>query len=321
METTRAFVRTATLMPVARWVPGVVTSRAAIADIWPFGRKVIAIRLLQYVDRVTPVTVLGLVLGQTAVGFFSLGWRIYQQIQGVLVAPMASVAMPAAALAQDDLPTLRAILQGATRATSAIAYPAFIGAAAIAPVAVPFLFGSKWTPAVPAVQVLLLIGIRSAISAFNGGVMRGLGRPDLQLGMLAVGATATLLMVPIAAPYGVGAVGGAILARSLLTWPIGAAHIHRLTGLPAWMQARVGVEALIAACLMGAFILGLQQLFVWAPWVMISVSVFGGVLVYTCCFAALSPAMAIAALGASKALAAGDRPRAKSILRGLALNQ
>ncbi|MDQ8726750.1 lipopolysaccharide biosynthesis protein [Bradyrhizobium sp. LHD-71] len=316
-ETIRAFTRTCASMRVARWVPRLATSRSAIVDIWPFGRKVVAIRLLQYVDRMTPRVVLGLVLGEAAVGYYALGWRIYEQIQNALVTPMASVAMPVAARAQDDMPTLRAILKGATTATSSIAYPAFIGAAAIAPVAIPFLLGNRWGPAVPVVQVLLLIGIRSAISAFNGGVLRGLGRPDLQLGMLAIGATATLVMVPIAAPYGVAAVGGAILARSFLTWPIGAAHIQRLTGLPLRTQARLGLEALIAASVMGAFILTLQQLFAWTPWVMIAISLSAGPLVYLGCFAALAPVTASAAFRASKAFAAGDRPRAKTILREL----
>ncbi len=245
METIRVFVRSTVLMRVARWVPGFTTSRSAIADIWTFGRKVVAIRLLQYVDRMTPVTVLGLVLGETAVGYYSLGWRIYEQIQRVLVAPMANVAMPAAALAQDDLPTLRAILEGATRATSSIAYPAFIGAAAIAPVAVPFLFGSQWGPAVPAVQILLLIGIRSAISAFNGGVMRGLGRPDLQLGMLAVGATATLLMVPIAAPYGIAAgrrCNPGAQPFDVAYWRCPYSAIDRATGLDAGARGGRGAH-------------------------------------------------------------------------------
>ena len=320
-ETIRSFVHTTALMRVAHWVPGLATRRSAIADIWPYGRQVVAIRLLQYIDKAAPRTVLSLVLGETAVGYYALGWRFFAQIQRILVEPLASVAMPAAARAQDDLPTLRAILEGATTATSSIAYPAFIGAAAIAPVAVPFMLGNQWGPAVPAVQVLLLIGIRSAISAFNGGVIRGLGRPDLQLGMLAIGTTATLVMVPIAAPFGVAAVGGAMLARSLLTWPIGAAHVQRLTGLPAWRQARMGIEALIAACVMGAFILSLPQLLVLPSWVMMAISLPVGALIYCGCFAALAPATASAALRASKALATGDRSRVKSILRELSVKQ
>lgn len=319
METLRGTIRLCALIRLTRWHPRLTLDRDAYADLIGFGRWVAGIRLLQYIDRVAPRAALGFFFGASAVGYYTLGWRIYDQLQSTLVNPLAGVAMPAAARSDDDLPTLRAMLTTATQAASLIAYPAFVGVAAVAPTAVPLLLGAEWVPAVLTVQILVLIGVRSAVSAFNGGVLRGLGRADLQLRMVMVGALATVIMVPLAASWGSAAVAAVIFLRNILTWPMGARYVERLTGLPARQQLRVGMVPLVASIAMAASVFAVQQFVDAAPVLLLLGTIGMGAMIYVVVVAALAPQLASAGFGAATALLRGDRRTARLRLGALGL--
>jgi O-antigen/teichoic acid export membrane protein len=315
MELVRAGTRTLALLLVARYRPGLATSRSAVSDIWRFGRNLLASRLVQYADRLVPRLAIGLALGAAAVGIFQLGWRSYELIQKVLVTPLTSLSMATAARTDGDLGLLRQLLTGAMRVSALVAYPGFIGAAAIAPTAIPFAFGPQWAPAVLPTQILLLIGMRASISGFNGGVMRGLGRPDMALWLVLMGLVLNLILVPIAAPYGVAAVAGAVLLRSLLTWPVGALFVQRLIALPASVQLRAGLEAALASALMAAVVWLLQVQFAHLPPVpLLALLIASGSAVYVLAIALLAPRATRAVLSALRSLARGDRKAARAAL-------
>lgn len=315
MELVRAVMRTLALMWVVRFRPGIATNRAAVADVWGFGRSLLASRLVQYGDRLVPRLAIGVALGATAVGFFQLGWRAYELVQKILVSPLTTLSMATAARSQDDLVMVRQLLTGAMRLSALVAYPGFVGAAAIAPTAIPYAFGAQWAPAILPTQILMLIGVRAAISGFNGGIMRGLGRPEMALWLTIIGLVLSLILVPPAAPYGVAAVAAAILLRSFLTWPVGAIFVKRLIGLPALAQLRAGSQAALAAALMAAVVLALQWYLVdWAPLPLLALLVAAGGATYAVAIAILAPRSTRSLLRAARALAQKDRKAVRAHL-------
>lgn len=312
MELARAAVRTAALLMITGFRPG-RSSRAALADVWHYGRSLLAARLVQYGDRLVPRLVIALVLGASAVGFFQLGWRAYELVQKLLVTPLTTLTTATTARAEDDLALLRQLLTGAMRLSAFIAYPSFVGAAAVAPTAIPLLFGAQWTPAVLPTQILMLIGMRAAISGFNGGVLRGRGRPDLALRLPAAGLALSLILVPIAAPYGVAAVAAAILLRSLLTWPLGALLVQRLVALPMAAQLRAGAEAGLASAIMAAAVIAAQALLAaWPPLPLLALLIMIGGASYALAMAAIAPSATRGTLRAFSLLARGDRKAARA---------
>jgi O-antigen/teichoic acid export membrane protein len=314
-ELIRAGVRTLLLHRAAGWPLRLRTDRAALEDVWRFGRGMVGIKGVHFADRLLPRLSIGYMMGPAAVGLFALGWQLYEQIVRLLVTPMTSVAMATAARAQQDLPLLRSLVQNAARACSIVAYPVFVGVAAIAPVAIPFLFGEAWTGAVVVSQIIALIGLRSAVSAFNGGVLLGLGRTDLQMRSALISFSVGLVAIPLAAGFGLEAVALAILARSFLLWPVNALNIRRTIGLPLRAQARAGLEAGVAALTMGAVLLWVQTLLPhWSAPVLLGTLVAVGALTYAGVLALLAPRSAAGMARAAGALVRGDRRGARLAL-------
>lgn len=290
MEIARRCVRLAGFMLAARWLPGLAVKLRHVLELWRFSAATLATRIVSQTDNAIPRLFLGLV-DVTALGYFSLAQRLFQQASALILAPFNALALPMSAHLQQHSDRLRQMLEDATRLAALVSYPLFIGGAAIAPLAIPLLFGSAWAPAVPAVQIMLLLGVRAATASFNGAVLRGVGLPGQHLLIVAAGAVFLLLVAPIAAQWGIAAMAAAVLLRGLLTWAIGAALVQRAIGYPAPKQVFVGWQSLVAAGGSAVFVLWLHALLAGAlnAWLLLAVLVASGAVAHLLALALLSP--------------------------------
>jgi PST family polysaccharide transporter len=149
---------------------------------------------------------------------------------------------------------LQRLVLGLYETSALVALPAFLGLIVLAPVCVPLVFGPQWDDAVPALQLLLLCGVRTATGVFNISILRALGRPDLPLVLLGAGVLLTLGLIPALAPWGLTGVMLALVLRTFATWPIGCSFIERTTGIAVRRQLAAGAPALWAAGAMAAML-------------------------------------------------------------------
>ncbi len=298
------------------WRPAFRTDRAALEAVLRFGSGTVLLKMLMFVSTQSPRVFIGLTLGPAAVGLFALAWRLYETVQRMLVTPMTSIAMATAARTQEDLAFLRTMLASAARASSLVAYPAFIGIALAAPVAIPLMFGPKWQDAVIPAQILSLMGIRGAISGFNSGILRGLGRTDLQIRVSVATAAYTLCVIPLVAGFGVIAVSVALLLRSLLLWPIGAGYIKRVIGLPVSYQLRMSAAAAMACVPMAIVLLPMPLLLAGlAPALLLALMIGAGAAVYITAISLIAPDVAQSLVKAGLAILRRDRKAAVSHIK------
>lgn len=317
MEVARRSVRSIAFIVAARWRPSFAVRREDLADLMRFNLMTLATRLLTQTDQAIPRLIVSATMGAQALGYFNLAWRIFQQGSAVIIAPFNAVALPVASGVQHDRSQLHAALSGATRVAALVAYPAFFGAAAIAPAAIPLLLGASWAPAIPAIQLSLLLGVRAATASFNGGVLRGCGRPDLQLASVISGVLILLVLVPLAAPFGLTAVFAAILLRSLATWGLGAWLVQRTAGYPARLQFLIGWESLAAAAVMAGVVLGGHALLagVLSGWLLLPVLLALGVASHVAALSVLAPVLARRLGDIVLAVLRRDRKRLSVLLR------
>ena len=69
------------------------------------------------------------------------------------------ITMPAVSRVQSDPDRINDFFLKATRIAALVGFPVFVGFAAVAPEAVPLVFGAHWTDAVLPVQLLMLLGL------------------------------------------------------------------------------------------------------------------------------------------------------------------
>jgi O-antigen/teichoic acid export membrane protein len=179
---------------VGRWVrPG--WDRGLAREIVGYGRHVVGAEVLQLVLLNVDYTIVARVLGATALGLYSLAFRLcYLPFVNV-----SYVVNGAAFPYYCRLPSRDDLAPALTRVTGALAVtvtPIYALVALLAP-HIEFL-GEKWQPAIGSVRALAAYGLLLSFAQGGQTVLRAVGRPDLNLRLRAlhvVGLAAVLLLV------------------------------------------------------------------------------------------------------------------------------
>ncbi len=254
MELSRRIVRLVGFLFFARWVPKVQSSWLDFKELINFNLVNGTGNILQTFDQMLPKTLIGMTLGSHAVGVFNLPTRLFQQANQALIAPFAAVAMPVASAMQDSRENLHQAMDSAIRMSALLAYPTFMGAFVVAPVAIPVVFGEQWTPSVPIFQIYMVIGLRAPITAIVMGVFRGVGRPDVVAWITLTSIIATSVLLALTYQYGLVAIAFALLAKQVITFILSTWMIQRVVGFSVVRQLVAGSSAFFASCVMGVVV-------------------------------------------------------------------
>lgn len=250
MEATRSVVPHALVWRHVAWRPALRCRRNHFRDLGGFNALVVSTYVLGNIDRLLPRALIGSLLGPTALGYYLIATRVFDELTRLVCGPLAGICLAAVSRAQADPAVVRRLVEGLYQASMLIALPAFLGFIAVAPIAVPLLFGEAWLPAVTATQILMVCALRTTTSVFNISILRGMGRADLPLWLLGAGAASCAVLLPPLAAFGLNGAMFAIVLRQFVTWPLGILFIRSTTGLPIREQLGIGVTTLLAACVM-----------------------------------------------------------------------
>jgi O-antigen/teichoic acid export membrane protein len=168
---TQGVVGVAVLWTVSPWRPGRTASVSRLREMASFGIATLGIELLGYFARRGDDLLIGVFLGSVSLGFFNVAYRIFTIVIEVFTSTINVVAFPVFSRIQHDPDRVRSALHAATRASSAIAFPAFLGMAAMAPEFVRTIFGPGWGPSVDVLRILALIGLIRSVGYFNRSLL------------------------------------------------------------------------------------------------------------------------------------------------------
>jgi PST family polysaccharide transporter len=209
-----------------------------VRELWSYGQYTFLLRIAVFTTNQGPRILIGYLYGPAALGAFSLGLRIVENIFQLLTLPAANVLVPVIARIRDEPKRLERAVLGATVLTAASAIPAYLGLALIAPVAVPLAFGKHWAESATIVQILCLVGVSMSISQISRSIVAGLGRPQINLAISVTAAIVNVALVLATAHWGMVATSAALVVRSYIVLPTFPLIISRLTGIP--LAARLG---------------------------------------------------------------------------------
>ena len=235
--------------PMPRW------SRSSQRRIAGFGLPAALAGLVEVLFRNVDYAILAARLSAATTGIYYRAFNLGVVYQDKLSGVMVQIAYPVYSRTSDKA-ELRSMHERAARVHAAIIFPLLTLLIVLAPVLVPFLFGSAWEPAVKPTQVLAIAGMAAAVLTGYSQVMLAIGRPRplllFNIGRLALYAGAVLL----ASRHGLMAVAGAVVAAYVVIL-IGAYRIllQRYVGIqlrrlvPELGPAIVGCLALAAVTL------------------------------------------------------------------------
>ncbi|UVO49037.1 oligosaccharide flippase family protein [Sphingomonas sp. SUN019] len=274
---------------------GVVLSRRSYdwtpgwAFAWPILRGNLMLNVsLIYVQLVFLATVriqemvIGAGIGLAAVGIYRTAWRTVELISRGAIQPFTTVATQTLARVKNDRVELARAYRWMIARAAAISFPALVGFGALAPVAVPFVFGAKWHEAGELAQVFAFMALPFTLNFFASPSLSALGAGRSLIALSTTQLVLSAILTLLALPYGLFAIAVSYVVRAYSTVPMQIWLLRRASGIgPRTTFAAVGAP-LAASTVMGvALVFGLRALQsagVGAPMILLALVPFGAAL-------------------------------------------
>ncbi|BAY75588.1 putative polysaccharide transport protein [Nostoc linckia NIES-25] len=233
-----SLVKVLVLWSASNWRPRFKFSQKHFHELFSFGINVVGTQILNFVNRRSDDLLIGYFLGPVALGYYSVAYRLLLIITQLLTGVINQVAMPAFSRLQQEPEKLRNGFYKVTQLTSLISFPAFLGMAALAPELVRVLFGEKWLPSIPVMQILAFIGIVHSVAYFHSTVITAMGKPAWKLRLNFMHSIANVIGFAIAVHWGIVAVAAVYVIRSYLLTPVDLWFIRKLIGIKLTVYLR-----------------------------------------------------------------------------------
>ncbi len=221
----------------AAGLPKISVDKEAWKYLRVFGLPLVGAQLIGYAARNVDNVVVSRFLGQTALSYYTVPYRIMLIPVSLLGNVANRVAFPVFAKVQDDVARVRSVFLRITGVIALVALPSMLGVAVLAPDFVETVFGAQWLTSAPVVTALAVTGVLQSLTTPGGSVFMGLGRADVSLRWAWIPLT---LMVPaffLGLPWGVTGVATAYTIATVVITPFLVRAIGKLAGfgLGAWI--------------------------------------------------------------------------------------
>ena len=229
-------------------------SREELGRLVRFGAPQLSERLLGIASDRADVALVGVIMGAEILGYYAFALSLVT-IPQMRINPIAtSVALPAFSKLQDKDTILGTAFCRVLRVVTAINAPLLLGLVVTAPVAIPLAFGDKWTPAIPVVQLLSLVGLGRAVGNPVGSLLVATGAVwrafAWSVGCVSVTIVAVLTScLLIGTPSGVAFCTGLI---QLLLVPATYLFLVRPTSNASWYEYIDAIGRPVIAAAVGA---------------------------------------------------------------------
>lgn len=195
MQLTKAAVETTVILFGSSWRPRLRFSYVRIRELFGFAGPLVLQTLWNFGNDEIPKIVLGAFLGPHAVGIYALARRPLDLLVESLLWPLMAITMPTVSRIQAHPEKINDFFNATVRMAGIIGFPAFVGFAAVAPVAVPFIFGQHWSVGVAAVQILMILGVQRTVDSLCSFTILALGRSGILLKLNMVYTVLALVLI------------------------------------------------------------------------------------------------------------------------------
>jgi O-antigen/teichoic acid export membrane protein len=206
--------------------------------------------------------IVGRKLGTTALGYYTVAFRVPQMIISNSFLVFSQVLIPVLVRAGRDSARLRRGYVKMVRFQAVYGLSMAVLLVVIAPILVPVLFGARWAPSVVPMQVLSLYAVARSFAMGATDVYKGMGRPQLAFWSSLAWLVALVPALVIATTHGINGVSWAQLVIAGLA--LVAMHGVAIRGmrLPLRALGRALGPAVLAAL---ATAVGAAAVRAWLP--------------------------------------------------------
>lgn len=227
-----AFLNVLVMWWMVVWRPRWRFDKMLAGQMLKFGRAVSAESVLSWVVNTMDDVLVGKWLGSAALGFYTIGFNISIAPAKYISSSLIKIAFPAFSKLQENKDEIREAFLKVIKYISLITFPLGVGIATTASLFIPVLFGEKWRPSVPVIQIISLYGIFMSIGSIIPQVYKALGRPDIYLKYVSARSAVAIPVYYYAVPFGLTAISMAHLVLTILFFPVNFYIGMRVMGIP-----------------------------------------------------------------------------------------
>ncbi len=217
---THSCVRLLMLWHIARWRPGLKISLKHFRELFSFGANVIGLQCLNFFYRRADDFLIGYYLGTTALGTYSIAYRLLLLLTESLMGIIQRVSVPAFSRMQNDINKLRKFFSKLIHIISLFSFPIFSSVALTSPEIVNVFFGEQWQDSISVMRWLAILGIIHSLTYLNSTLIVAIGKPGLALKIRLIETAANIAVFFLVFNKGIVAVSQGFVAMALLTAPI-----------------------------------------------------------------------------------------------------
>ena len=236
------------------WRPKFSFRVKAFREIFGFGSKLLVSGILDTLSLNIYSMIIGKYFSVADLGYYTRASDFRNMLSTNLTAVVGRVSYPVLAMMQDDDDKLRIGYKKLIKGTMFISFVAMIGAIAIARALVLTLFGVKWEPMVPYLQLLCVVGMLYPLHALNLNILTVKGKSDM---LLRLEVTKKILIVPamiVGISFGIRMMIVAMIANSLIALWLNGRWSADLVNYP--MREQIGdiMPSFLLAAAMGGVV-------------------------------------------------------------------
>ena len=247
-----------------------------------FGSHVVGSRVGWYVYQNADFLIAGKVLGQAALGAYSLAWTIASIPVEKVSAMVGRVTPGFFSAVQDDFPAVRRYLLQLTAGLALVTVPAAAGMALVAPEFVRVFLSEEWLPAIIPLQLLAVYASYRSIVTLLPHVAINVGLSGFSMRNSLLGAVVMPTAFIIGSRWGTTGIAAAwIVAYPFVTTPLYWAVFRRIE-MPVASYLRALWPAVSSAAVMAAAVAAVGEVIPpeWGPAPRLAGKVITGMIAY-----------------------------------------
>lgn len=278
---TSTLLTTVLLWCFNKWRPRFEFSIDSARRLFGFGGYLLMSGLLDVSYNQLYAIVIGKFYGVSEVGFYNRAESTKNLPTGILSSILWKVALPVFSTVKSDKKKLRDGISNALGVFMLINIPIMIGLAAVADSLVFVIFGSKWLPAVPILQILAIAGIFWPLHVINLNVLVAQGYSNLFFRLeLIKKATGIFLIICGAIAYGIFGIAWCQIIFGVFCFFINAHYTKKELDYGVLQQSIDFLPTLIMSASMGVFVIIVGFLFKNDPTINLPIQILSGVVFF-----------------------------------------
>ncbi|MGC1309001.1 MAG: lipopolysaccharide biosynthesis protein [Phormidesmis sp.] len=275
------------------WRPKLQVSLRHLKDLSGFGISIFCSNVLTFFNNNSDTLLIGYFLGEVALGYYAIAYRVLQVLTQLLIGTGNQVALPVLSRFQAEPKRLANAFYKIIGYVSLIAIPTFMGVVSLARELVVVIFGKQWVTAIPMMQVLAFGGVFYLILFFNISVFVAMGQPHLRLRLEILNVVLNTVGCVIAVRWGVLAVAYAFAISDFLVIPASLWTLKHLMQISLKDYLRQFAAPSVCTALM-VVLIGLLRYWLQdtlQPQLVLPICAFSGAVFYILCLQRFAPVL------------------------------